>query len=86
MVESLHPVDRGLTLPILALLAIQYVLVLCAGAVAVPLTVGGPVGPQPDHVTALISPGWAAGRCGRGSGVPRDIDAGLTGRERERCA
>jgi xanthine permease len=55
MADSVHPVDERLPLPILVPLAIQHVLVMYAGAVAVPLIIGRAVGLPPEQVAFLIS-------------------------------
>jgi NCS2 family nucleobase:cation symporter-2 len=52
---SVHPVDERLPVPILVPLAIQHVLVMYAGAVAVPLIIGRAVGLPPEQVAFLIS-------------------------------
>ena len=50
-----HPVDERLPLPRLAALGLQHVLVMYAGAIAVPLIVGRALGLGPEQVTLLIS-------------------------------
>jgi NCS2 family nucleobase:cation symporter-2 len=55
MATSVHPVDERLPIPILVPLAIQHVLVMYAGAVAVPLIIGRAVGLPPEQVAFLIS-------------------------------
>jgi uracil-xanthine permease len=55
MADSVHPVDEHLPVPILVPLAIQHVLVMYAGAVAVPLIIGRAVGLPPEQVAFLIS-------------------------------
>jgi NCS2 family nucleobase:cation symporter-2 len=55
MAASVHPVDEHLPVPILVPLAIQHVLVMYAGAVAVPLIIGRAVGLPPEQVAFLIS-------------------------------
>jgi NCS2 family nucleobase:cation symporter-2 len=50
-----HPVDQRLPLPVLLPLALQHVLVMYAGAVAVPLIIGRAVGLPPEQVAFLIS-------------------------------
>ena len=52
---STHPVDEVLPAPRLAALGIQHVLVMYAGAVAVPLIVGRALKLPPEDVTFLIS-------------------------------
>ncbi len=55
MQTSVHPVDERLPLLKLLPLAIQHVLVMYAGAVAVPLIIGRAVNLPPDQVAFLIS-------------------------------
>ncbi len=55
MRSSVHPVDEHLPLPRLIPLAIQHVLVMYAGAVAVPLIIGRAVNLPPEQVAFLIS-------------------------------
>ncbi len=50
-----HPVDQRLALTALLLLACQHVLVMYAGAIAVPLIVGRALGLPPEQVAFLIS-------------------------------
>ena len=50
-----HPVDRMLPLPKLVPLALQHVLVMYAGAVAVPLIIGRALNLAPQEVAFLIS-------------------------------
>jgi NCS2 family nucleobase:cation symporter-2 len=50
-----HPVDERLPLPRLAALGLQHVLVMYAGAVAVPLIVGRALKLSPEQVALLIS-------------------------------
>jgi NCS2 family nucleobase:cation symporter-2 len=52
---AVHPVDEKLPLPRLAALGLQHVLVMYAGAVAVPLIVGRALKLNPDQVALLIS-------------------------------
>jgi len=52
---STHPVDEVLPAPRLAALGLQHVLVMYAGAVAVPLIVGRALKLTPDQVSVLIS-------------------------------
>jgi uric acid transporter len=52
---AIHPVDERLPLPRLAALGLQHVLVMYAGAIAVPLIVGRALGLSPEQVTLLIS-------------------------------
>lgn len=54
-VTDVHPVDRVPPPRALALLGLQHVLVMYAGAVAVPLIVGQALGLAPDAVAYLIS-------------------------------
>ena len=50
-----HPVDERLPVPRLAALGLQHVLVMYAGAVAVPLIVGRALKLSPDQIVQLIS-------------------------------
>ena len=52
---SVHPVDEKLPLPRLSALGLQHVLVMYAGAIAVPLIVGRALKLSPEHVAMLIS-------------------------------
>jgi NCS2 family nucleobase:cation symporter-2 len=52
---SLHPVDQTLPAPRLAILGLQHVLVMYAGAVAVPLIVGRALNLPADQVAYLVS-------------------------------
>ena len=52
---TVHPVDEILPAPRLAALGLQHVLVMYAGAVAVPLIVGRALKLSPDQVAMLIS-------------------------------
>ena len=52
---SVHPVDQQLPLGRLSALGLQHVLVMYAGAVAVPLIVGRALRLSPDEVALLIS-------------------------------
>jgi uracil-xanthine permease len=52
---TVHPVDEVLPAPRLAALGLQHVLVMYAGAVAVPLIVGRALKLSPDQVVQLIS-------------------------------
>ena len=52
---TVHPVDEKLPLPRLSALGLQHVLVMYAGAVAVPLIVGRALKLSPDQVVQLIS-------------------------------
>ena len=54
-IVSVDPVDERLPLPRLTTLALQHVLVMYAGAIAVPLIVGRALKLQPEQVAALIS-------------------------------
>jgi NCS2 family nucleobase:cation symporter-2 len=54
-VESVHPVDQILPIPRLLVLGLQHVLVMYAGAVAVPLIVGHALKLSPSQVAYLIS-------------------------------
>ncbi|WP_431283775.1 nucleobase:cation symporter-2 family protein [Humitalea sp. 24SJ18S-53] len=55
MATPVHPVDEKLPLPRLLPLALQHVLVMYAGAVAVPLIVGRALRLSPEEVAFLIS-------------------------------
>ncbi len=55
MTNGVHPVDERLPLPRLLPLAIQHVLVMYAGAVAVPLIIGRALSLPPEQVAFLIS-------------------------------
>ena len=52
---TVHPVDERLPTPRLAALGFQHVLVMYAGAIAVPLIVGRALKLSPDQVALLIS-------------------------------
>jgi NCS2 family nucleobase:cation symporter-2 len=52
---AVHPVDERLPLPRLGALGLQHVLVMYAGAVAVPLIVGRALKLTPDQIVQLIS-------------------------------
>jgi NCS2 family nucleobase:cation symporter-2 len=52
---AVHPVDEKLPVPRLAALGLQHVLVMYAGAVAVPLIVGRALKLNPEQVALLIS-------------------------------
>ncbi|WP_407520905.1 nucleobase:cation symporter-2 family protein [Methylobacterium oryzisoli] len=53
--QPIHPVDERLPLAKLLPLGLQHVLVMYAGAVAVPLIIGRALGLKPDEVAFLIS-------------------------------
>lgn len=53
--HTVHPVDEVLPLPRLATLGLQHVLVMYAGAIAVPLIVGRALQLTPEQVALLIS-------------------------------
>ncbi|MBC7733233.1 MAG: purine permease, partial [Bacteriovorax sp.] len=53
---TVHPVDEVLPAPRLAALGLQHVLVMYAGAVAVPLIVGRALKQSPDQIVQL---NWA---------------------------
>jgi len=53
--DTVHPVDERLPLPRLLALGVQHVLVMYAGAIAVPLIVGRALGLAPEQVAWLIS-------------------------------
>jgi len=55
MSSSTHPVDEVLPAPRLAALGIQHVLVMYAGAIAVPLIIGRALKLDPEQVAFLIS-------------------------------
>ena len=55
MPEAVHPVDERLPLPRLLPLALQHVLVMYAGAVAVPLIIGRALKLSPEDIAFLIS-------------------------------
>jgi xanthine permease len=55
MNRAAHPVDEVLPVPKLAVLGLQHVLVMYAGAVAVPLIVGRALQLAPEQVAILIS-------------------------------
>lgn len=55
MSSTIHPVDEVLPAPRLATLGIQHVLVMYAGAIAVPLIVGRALKLDPEQVAFLIS-------------------------------
>jgi len=50
-----HPVDEVLPLPKLGVLGLQHVLVMYAGAIAVPLIIGRALKLAPEQVAALIN-------------------------------
>ena len=52
---TVHPVDEKLPVPRLAALGFQHVLVMYAGAIAVPLIVGRALKLSPQEVALLIS-------------------------------
>ncbi|GAB3628670.1 purine permease [Pandoraea terrae] len=54
-VNAVHPVDERLPIGKLLMLGLQHVLVMYAGAVAVPLIVGGALGLPKDQIAFLIS-------------------------------
>ena len=55
MTAAVHPVDEKLPAPRLAALGLQHVLVMYAGAIAVPLIVGRALKLTPEQVALLIS-------------------------------
>jgi uric acid transporter len=55
MTSTVHPVDERLPTPKLAALGLQHVLVMYAGAIAVPLIVGRALNLTPQQVALLIS-------------------------------
>ena len=54
-ITTVHPVDEKLPAPRLAALGLQHVLVMYAGAIAVPLIVGRALKLTPEQVALLIS-------------------------------
>ena len=55
MQQDVHPVDQFLPVPKLLTLGFQHVLVMYAGAVAVPLILGRALKMSPEDVSFLIS-------------------------------
>jgi uric acid transporter len=55
MQKAVHPVDQFLPIPKLLTLGLQHVLVMYAGAVAVPLILGRALRFSPEDVAFLIS-------------------------------
>jgi xanthine permease len=55
MSESVHPVDEVLPYPLLFTLGLQHVLVMYAGAVAVPLIIGRALSLPPQQIAILIN-------------------------------
>ena len=55
MSATTQPVDELLPVPRLAVLGLQHVLVMYAGAIAVPLIIGRALGLSPEDVAFLIS-------------------------------
>jgi uric acid transporter len=55
MAQDVHPVDQFLPVPKLLTLGLQHVLVMYAGAVAVPLILGRALKLSPQDVAFLIS-------------------------------
>ncbi|CEJ11595.1 Uric acid transporter UacT [bacterium YEK0313] len=55
MTDRVHPVDEVLPTPKLFALGLQHVLVMYAGAIAVPLIIGRALGMSPEQVALLIS-------------------------------
>ncbi|MCO4317898.1 purine permease [Phyllobacterium sp. 21LDTY02-6] len=55
MSSTTHPVDEVLPVPRLAVLGVQHVLVMYAGAIAVPLIIGRALKLEPEQVAFLIS-------------------------------
>src|ERR1700754_4186911 len=53
--KSIHPVDEFLPLPRLFVLGLQHVLVMYAGAVAVPLIIGRALRLPPEQIAVLIN-------------------------------
>ena len=54
---TIHPVDERLPLPRLIPLALQHVLVMYAGALAVPLNIGRALRLPPEDIAFLTLPG-----------------------------
>ena len=61
MSTSVHPVDERLPVPRLATLGLQHVLVMYAGAVAVPLIIGRALKLSPEEIALLINADLFAG-------------------------
>ncbi len=61
MSTSVHPVDERLPIPRLTTLGLQHVLVMYAGAVAVPLIIGRALKLSPEEIALLISADLFAG-------------------------
>src|SRR5271156_3755614 len=59
--ETIHPVDEILPTPRLLALGLQHVLVMYAGAVAVPLIIGRALKLPPEQVAFLVSADLFAG-------------------------
>jgi len=55
MRKDVHPVDEFLPIPMLLTLGLQHVLVMYAGAVAVPLIIGRALKLSPEQVALLIN-------------------------------
>ena len=55
MSETVHPVDEVLPYPRLFTLGLQHVLVMYAGAVAVPLIIGRALSLPPQQIAILIN-------------------------------
>jgi xanthine/uracil permease len=55
MANEVHPVDARLPIAQLGTLGLQHVLAMYAGAVAVPLIVGGALKLPPDQLAYLIN-------------------------------
>src|SRR6201986_1535126 len=55
MSTEVHPIDEALPIPRLLALGLQHVLVMYAGAVAVPLIIGRALKLSPEDVAFLIS-------------------------------
>ena len=87
MSHAVHPVDEKLPAPRLAALGLQHVLVMYAGAVAVPLIIGRALKLAPEQVAMLISADlFCCGLvtliqslgCGRHFGVRLPVMMGVT--------
>ena len=55
MADKIHPVDEVIATPRLAAMGLQHVLVMYAGAIAVPLIIGRALKLEPEQVAFLIS-------------------------------
>ena len=71
MSTEIHPVDEILPIPRLLALGLQHVLVMYAGAVAVPLIIGRALKLPPEEVAFLISADLVRLRAGHAGAVHR---------------